>query len=55
MWVSKSVPFDKHLYVLEISPITGMKFCEHEDEGHVLKVYSVDCYYGCIADCFMVI
>ena len=37
-WVSKGVPFDTHLYVPKIHPITGCEFCEHEDEGHVFKV-----------------
>jgi len=41
-WVSKGVPFNKHLYVPEIHPITGMEFCEREDEGHVFKVCSAE-------------
>ena len=39
-WVSKGVPFNKHLYVPEVHPITGLGFCEREDEGHILKVCS---------------
>lgn len=37
-WESKGVPFKSHLYVPEIHPVTGMEFCEREDEAHVLKV-----------------
>ena len=39
LWCSKGVPFNKHLYVPEVHPSTGMKFCEREDEGHVFKVF----------------
>ena len=35
---SEGVPFQVHLYVPEIHPITGLPFCEHEDEAHVFKV-----------------
>lgn len=40
LWMSKNVPFNNHLYVPEIHPITGMEFCECEDEGHIFKVCS---------------
>lgn len=33
------VPFKDHLYVPEVHPVTGMQFCEREDEGHVFKVH----------------
>ena len=32
------VPFRDHLYVPEPHPVTGIMFCEREDEAHVLKV-----------------
>ena len=35
---SKGIPFNKYMYVPEIHPITQVGFCEHEDEGHVLKI-----------------
>ena len=38
-WQMKGVPFKDHLYVPEIHPITGVGFCEREDDGHVFKVY----------------
>ena len=37
-WQAKGVPFQTHLYVPEIHPVTQMPFCEREDEAHVLKV-----------------
>ena len=37
----KGVPFRSHLHVPEVHPLTGMMFCEREDEGHVLKVLTV--------------
>ena len=37
-WDQKGVNFSQHLYVLEVHPITGVGFCEMEDEGHVFKV-----------------
>ena len=37
-WTSKGVPFQMHLYVPEVHPVTKMTFCEREDEAHVLKV-----------------
>ena len=37
-WTSKGVPFQTHLYVPEVHPVTKMTFCEREDEAHVLKV-----------------
>ena len=40
LWVSKGVPFNNHLYMPEAHPITGLEFCEREDEGHVFKVSS---------------
>ena len=39
-WHSKGVPFKDHLYVPEVHPLTGVEFCEREDEGHVFKVFS---------------
>ena len=39
-WQAKGVPFQTHLYVPEIHPVTQMPFCEREDEAHVLKVRS---------------
>lgn len=36
---SKGVPFKDHLYVPEVHPITGVEFCEWEDDGHVFKVF----------------
>ena len=35
---SNGIPFNKHLYVPEIHPITKVEFCEREDEAHVFKV-----------------
>ena len=32
------VPFKDHLHVSEVHPLTGVLFCEREDEGHVFKV-----------------
>ena len=32
------VPFKDHLHVPEVHPLTGVLFCEREDEGHVFKV-----------------
>ena len=37
-WQLKGVPFKDHLYVKEVHPITGVGFCEREDDGHVFKV-----------------
>ena len=37
-WEDNGVPFRQHIYVPEIHPITGGKFHEREDEGHVFKV-----------------
>ena len=37
-WHSKGVPFKDHLYMPEVHPLTGVGFCEWEDEAHVLKV-----------------
>ena len=37
-WVKKGVPFNTHLYIPEVHPLTQQGFCEREDEGHVLKV-----------------
>jgi len=33
MWNSKGVPFKDHLYVPEVHPVTGLGFCEREDEA----------------------
>ncbi len=30
-WVCKGVPFDTHLYVPEIHPMTKVGFCEREE------------------------
>ena len=38
-WNSKGVPFKDHLYVAEVHPVTGIQFCEREDEGHIFKVH----------------
>ena len=38
MWHSKGIPFKDYLYVPEVHPITGLQFCEREDEAHILKV-----------------
>ena len=38
LWHSKGVPFKDHLYVPEVHPNTGLRFCEREDDAHVLKV-----------------
>ncbi|XP_065887166.1 uncharacterized protein [Dysidea avara] len=37
MWHSKGIPFKDYLYVPEVHPITGLQFCEREDEAHILK------------------
>lgn len=37
-WDMQGVPFRTHLYVPEEHPLTGVGFCEREDEGHVFKV-----------------
>ena len=37
-WNSVGVPFKDHLHVPEVHPLTGVLFCEREDEGHVFKV-----------------
>ena len=39
-WHSKGVPFKDHLYVPKVHPLTGVEFCECEDEGYVFKVFS---------------
>jgi hypothetical protein len=36
-WEMKGV---SNIHVPEVHPLTGLMFCEREDEGHVLKVYS---------------
>ena len=38
-WTSKGVPFQTHLYVPEVQPVTNLTFCESEDEAHVLNVF----------------
>ena len=39
LWQSKGVPFKDYLYyVPEVHPVTGLGFCEREDEGHIFKV-----------------
>ena len=38
LWQSKGVPFKDHLYVPDVPPVTGLEFCEREDEGHIFKV-----------------
>ena len=35
---SSGAHFKDHLYVPEVHPITGVEFCEQEDEGHIFKV-----------------
>ena len=37
---SKGAHFKDHLYVPEVHPITGIEFCEREDEGHIFKVHA---------------
>ena len=37
-WDSMGVPFKDHLHVPEVHSLTGVLFCEQEDEGHVFKV-----------------
>ena len=37
-WEMKGVPFKSHIHVPKVHPLTGLMFCEREDEGHVLKV-----------------
>ena len=37
-WHAKGIPFKHHVYVPEVHPITGYKFCEREYEGHIFKV-----------------
>ena len=37
---SQGIPFKDHLYVPEIHPITGVKFCEREDDGLLFKVHT---------------
>ena len=44
-WEGKGVPFKSHLHVPEVHPITDTLFCEHEDEGHVLKVHKCRCVH----------
>jgi len=46
---SKGSHFKDHLYALEIHPITGVEFCEREDEGHIFKVRK---YKGVYSQCF---
>ena len=38
---SKGIPFNNHLCVPEVHPITGKGFCEREDEGHIFKVFNI--------------
>ena len=40
-WEMKETPFKLHIHVPEVHPLTGLMFCECEDEGHVLKVLMV--------------
>lgn len=47
-WSAKGVPFKQHMYVPEVHPITGVGFCEREDEGHVFKVNICVCMHGII-------
>ena len=37
----EGIPFRTHLHVPEVHPDTNEIFFEREDEGHVLKVYTV--------------
>ena len=45
---SQGIPFKDHLYIPEIHPITGVGFCEREDEGHLFKVCLWLCSDGII-------
>ena len=45
-WQLKGVPFKDHLYVPEVHPVTGVGFCEREDDGHVFKVLLFLCSYA---------
>jgi len=40
----KGALFKDHLYVPEVHPITGIEFCEREDEGHIFKVHTCEKY-----------
>ena len=42
-WQLKGVPFRDHLYVPEVHPVTGVGFCEREDDGHVFNVFLLLC------------
>ena len=48
LWQSKGVPFKNHLYVPEVHPVTGLDFCEREDEAHALKVSLCDYMYASV-------
>ncbi len=37
-FVADGVPFDNHLHIPEVHPLTGILFCQREDEGHLFKV-----------------
>ena len=40
-WEMKEIPFKSHIQVPKVHPLTGLMFCEHEDEYYVLKVLMV--------------
>ena len=52
-WQAKGVPFQTHLYVPEIHPVTQMPFCEREDEAHVLKVRAMLNYGSHYKNCLL--
>ena len=39
---SKGACFKDHLYMPKVHPITGVEFCEREDEGHIFKVHAFE-------------
>ena len=38
-YVSEGVPFNTHLHVPEVYPVTQTVVCMREDEGHLFKVH----------------
>lgn len=52
-WQAKGVPFQTHLYVPEIHPVTQMPFCERENEAHVLKVRAMLNYGSHYKNCLL--
>ena len=55
-WHSKGVPFKDHLYVAEVHTLTGIEFCECEDEGHRdLQYISIQQYIDTLIEYCIVI